>query len=98
MVSPQGSGVGSVENCTSRHREASFNMFFRDSLFRSGFTYPHLHRSTSNRRWHTEQQYVAELNGDVQAFVELLESLGIPGIAWNHCSPPDLTSVRWQFH
>ncbi len=52
-------------------------MFFRDSLFRSGFTYPHLHRSTSNRRWHTEQQYVAELNEDVQAFVELLESLGI---------------------
>jgi glycine amidinotransferase len=73
--------VGSAKNYISHDREVSFDLFFHDNLFRSDWVYPRLHRSantdTASRSWRIKQQYVDELNEDVEGLAGTLKSLGV---------------------
>lgn len=72
--------VGSATNYTSHDRELSFDLFFHDNLFRSDWAYPRLgsasRTATEHRSWSIKQQYVEELQEDVEGLADTLASLG----------------------
>jgi glycine amidinotransferase len=79
--------VGSAENYMTHDREISFELFFHDNLlFRSDWAYPRVRERTeaetaqtkaASSSWRIKQQYVEELNEDVEDLVQVLRSLGI---------------------
>ncbi|WP_329561376.1 glycine amidinotransferase [Kitasatospora sp. NBC_01266] len=73
--------VGSAANYTSHDRELSFDLFFHENLFRSDWAYPRLRQghteSLGERSWRIKQQYVEELNEDVEGLARTLAGLGV---------------------
>lgn len=70
--------VGSARNYSSHDREVTFDTFYHENLYRSDWAYPRVNTTGSKQRRHTiADNYIEELNEDVEAFADLLTSLDI---------------------